>query len=80
MDRLRIEQMKLAVLAPLILTADIERVAVDRIGRKSARMLLLHFTRDDLQADAADARRRPGEILVDQFLLRPTASKICAPQ
>ena len=72
--------MQLAVFAILVLTVDFQGVPVERIGRKSARMLLLRFARDFRQTDAADTRRRPGKILVDQFLPRPTASKICAPQ
>ena len=36
--------------------------------------------KDDRQTDAADARRGPGEVLVDERRSSPTASKICAPQ
>jgi hypothetical protein len=32
------------------------------------------------EADAFDGARRIGEVLVDEFALQSTASKICAPQ
>ena len=33
-------------------------------------MAVLHFSENRLQADAADAGRRPGEILIDEFLIQ----------
>ncbi len=68
MDRARIEQVQLAVFAILILAVHFQGVAVERIGRKCARMLLLRLAGDLRQADAADARRRPGKIFIDQLM------------
>ena len=71
MNRPRVEQMELAILAVLVLAVDFQRVAVQRIGRKRPRMLLLRFPRHFFQTDAADSRRRPGKILIDQLLAQP---------
>ena len=67
-DRLGIEQVELAVRAPLILAADRQRVTVDAALRERGAMTHQHFLRDHVHADAADARRRPGEVLVDDVL------------
>ena len=50
-----------------IVLMDVERVTVERIGRKRVGVLLLRFASDLFQADPVDPRRGPGEILVDQF-------------
>ena len=62
---LRAEEMQLAFRAPLILAADVERVAVDLAIRK--RMAMTHggFFGDDVERRAFDARGGPGEILVN---------------
>src|SRR6266700_7480822 len=70
MDGLRIEQVVLAVVAPLVLAADLKHVPVDWPGRKRAPVPEQNFLSDDLQPDAFDARRRPGEILVNNRLLQ----------
>ena len=59
----RIEQVKLAVLAPLVMAAGVEHMAVDLAVGKGQLMPGLHFPGDDVQADAADARRGAGEVL-----------------
>src|ERR1022692_1936760 len=67
-DGLGREQVLLAVLAPLVLAAGRQHVAVDLalgIRRVVAQENLL---RDHVQADASHAGRRPGEILVDHVL------------
>ena len=68
-DRLRVEQVRLAVRAPLVLAAR-RRSAwpFDLPLRECGAMAHQHFLRDDVEADAADARRRPGEIFVDDVL------------
>ncbi len=67
-DRLRIEQVILAFLAPLILAARVEDVAIERPLREGAVVPRLDLGGDHVQTDAGDARRRPGEILVDDLL------------
>ena len=69
-DGLRIEQVILAVLAPLVLAAGIEHVAVDLPVRERPLVPEQDFLGDDVDADAVDARGRPGEILVDDVLLQ----------
>ena len=49
-------------------------MAVQRIGRKRPGVLLLCLAGDLFQSDAADARWRPGEILIDHFL--PQADRL----
>ena len=68
MDRLGIEQMELAVRAPLIQTADRQRMPVDAAIREGRLVTHEHFLRDHVHADAADTRRRPREVLVDDVL------------
>jgi hypothetical protein len=78
-DGLGVEEVVLAVAPPLVLAA---RIELGR-GRRCVRTrggAADDFFGDDADADAADARRGPGEVLVDERLSRPTASKICAPQ
>ncbi len=60
--------MVLALLAPLVLAADVERLAVDRPFGESMIVAGADLAGDDVQADAADARRGAGEVLVDYFL------------
>ena len=62
MDRLRIEQMVLAVGAPLVIAAGIQHMAVDLAFGKGVLMAHLHFPRNDVQTDAAHARGRAGKI------------------
>ncbi len=55
-DGLRIEQVILAVLAPLVLAAGVEHVPVDRPVRESPLVPEQDFLGDDFDADALDAR------------------------
>src|SRR6185503_19421848 len=65
MDRLGIEQVELAFRAPLVLAADRQRMTFDATLRERCAMTHEHFLRDNVHAYAADARRRPREVLVD---------------
>ena len=67
-DRFGIEQVELAVRAPLILAADRQRVTVDAAIRERGAVAHQHFLRDHVHADAADARGGPGEVFVDDVL------------
>src|SRR5262245_63343141 len=75
MDRPRIKKIKLTIFPILILTVDFQGMAIQRIGGKCPGMLLLRFSRNFFQADAADARWCPGEILVHQLLTEPNGLK-----
>ena len=65
-DRLRIEQVKFTVAAPLVLAAGIKRRPVDLALRKSVAMPLQHFIRNNIQANALDARCGARKIAIDQ--------------
>ena len=67
---LRVEEMQLAVAAPLVLAAGVEIVVVAAARREGADVPRLDFTGDDVEADAADARGGPGEVPVDECLLQ----------
>ena len=62
-NRLRIEQMLFAAIAPLILAARFE-FGIDRHRRERAPMPREGLLGDDFDSNALDARRRAGEILV----------------
>jgi hypothetical protein len=66
--RLRVEEVILAVAAPLVLAPRLELVRPH--GLPSERVLVadLHFLGNDVDADAADARRGVREVLVDERL------------
>jgi hypothetical protein len=71
--RLRVEQVHLALAAPLVLPAGLEPAVgplggVLRVGPAVARRDLRG---DDLEADAAEPARRAGEVLVDELLREP---------
>ena len=68
MDRLRIKEVNFAVIAPLVLAAGGQHVAVDLSFRKSRVVAGQHFLGDHVKADAADAGGGPGEIVVDHVL------------
>ena len=78
----RIEEMELSFAAPLVLAADLE-LAVGPLGRAGlvgGPVPRRHLGRQDGETDAADARGRPGEVLVDRAApSRPMASKTWAP-
>ena len=74
--RERVEEVVLALDAVLDVAADAELLVVDRpLGRVGPVLAHLHFAGDDVDADAADARRRPGEVLVDEVLVEPDAPR-----
>ncbi len=64
--RVRIEQVILPVTTPLVFAAFVEVGLADGPIRVRALMSLDHFLRDYVDADAADARGRPREVLVDE--------------
>ena len=66
----RVEQVRLALAAPLVLAADLEpavRCSRRRAGRR-ARAAAATSVGDHVEADAAEARCRAGEELVDELL------------
>ena len=68
-DRVRAPHVQLAVAAPLEDAADRQQIALGpRVG---AEMALHRLGREHVEADAADPRRGPGEVLVDQLALQP---------
>ena len=71
-DGLRIHQVELASGAVLVLAARGEAGVHDGpLGRKAALVAHPRFLGDDVDADSAHARRRPGEVLVDEVLREP---------
>ena len=79
-DGRRIQQVALAAHAILIFAADAQ-LGVRFAGRLHGEFVLhQRFARQHFHAHALDARRRAGEIALDQRAgSGPTASKICAP-
>src|SRR5688572_22315363 len=75
MDRSWVEQMQLPILPVLILAINLQRVAIQRICRKGLGMLPLRFTRDLIDTDPADPRRRPSKIFIDQLLAQTNSLK-----
>src|SRR5713101_8139215 len=71
MDRFGIEQVQFPVFAVLVLAIDLKRVAIERDRREGFLVLLLRLPRDFLQTDAANSRRGPGEVFIDQLLAKP---------
>ena len=69
-DGLGVEQVVLALAAPLVLAADVE-LAVGQLGRPvgpGQGVAGGHLGGDHVEADAAEAAHRAGEVLVDQLL------------
>ena len=69
-DRVRVEQMELALAAPLVLATHFERtVCPSRIGglREGPDVALLYFLCDDIESDAAEPTGHTAEVLVDNF-------------
>ena len=70
-DRLRVEEVVLAGRAVLVLAAGGQARVDDRpLRREAALVAEPRLLRDDVDPDAADARRRPGEVLVDEVLVQ----------
>ncbi len=74
-NRLRVEQMIFAVVAPLILAAGVERDAIHLAVREGVAMPRQNFLGEHIHADAFDARRRPGEILVHHVAVQADGLK-----
>ena len=72
--------MLLAAHAVSVLAAGVERVAVERLVAEREPVQAHRLLRDLEQPDALDALGVPVKYLSTNALLRPTASKICAPQ
>ena len=71
-DRERVEEVVFAVHPVLDAAAHAELLVVDRPpGRVRAVLAHLHLSSDDVDADAADPRGRPGEALVNEVLIEP---------
>ena len=68
MDALGVEDMELAVGAPLVLPARGQRRAGDRTLGEGCAVAHQRLLGDHVETDAADARRRSREVLVDQVL------------
>ncbi len=71
MDGLGVEQVILAIGAPLVLASHRQRVPLERPLRERRLVAQQHLLRDHVRADAADARGRPAEVLVDHVLPEP---------
>ena len=68
-DRFRVEQVELAVRAPLVLAARRQLGLALRLALGERRRVAHeHFARDHVEADAADARGGAGEVFVDDVL------------
>ncbi len=68
--RVRVEQVVLALAAPLILAADLELAVRPLVGavQVSQRMPGRHVVGDVVEVDAADRACQPGEVLVEHLL------------
>ena len=70
-DGMGVEEMMLAVAAPLVVAAHVQGLVVRHRPFRIALMMVFPVLRFDLrQADALDAGRGPGEVLVDDRLLQ----------
>src|SRR5687767_9628681 len=69
MNDQRAEEMKFAAFAVLILTAAVESLVL-RLFTKSCRVPAPAFFRDHIEADAADTRRCPREVFINQILVQ----------
>src|SRR5579875_4035255 len=68
-DGVRVVHVKLAPPPPLIIAADVEFRRQVGLGRERAPMANRALARDRVEADAADARRGPGEVAIDGLLV-----------
>ncbi|MNR36803.1 hypothetical protein D3C85_1547720 [compost metagenome] len=64
MNRLRAEQVVFAVFAPLVFTAGIKLLLPALLFCEGTVMMEERFRCNDIQTNAADAGRRPSEVLV----------------
>ena len=80
MDGFRRKEMGFAVVAPLVLAAGGQHGGVGRAVRVGRAVAGKDFLRDDIEADAADAGGRPGEVVVHDGLVEPEGFEdLCAP-
>src|ERR1043165_8032227 len=75
MNRLRIEEMPSTFDSILKLATDIESDVVDSSFFKSRCMPETHFFSHDVETNASDARRSPGEVLIDYVAMDPDGLK-----
>jgi hypothetical protein len=78
-DRVRRPHVLFAADAEGVLAAGVEHVGQHRVGAEGLLVQADGLFHHLEHADALDLAGGAGEVLVDQRLLRPTASKICAP-
>ncbi len=67
--RLGVEQVELAVAAPLVLAAPVELRGTDRAGRERVLVPAARLLGDDVEADPADPGERAREVAVDHVLV-----------
>src|SRR5205085_986214 len=68
-DRLGIEKVQLAFAAILVQSPGVEHVTVAGAAGVGSLRPANRILRNDIETDAGDARRRTGEIAVDEFLV-----------
>src|SRR6185295_533397 len=68
-DGLRVEEVVLAVVPPLVLAAGIEVAQAHAGGAEGGPVPRRGLARDHVDVDATEARRRPGEVFVDDALV-----------
>ena len=79
MHRRGVKQMLLAILAPLIIAASLQRVRRRRAVRKCHAVPHGNLLRDLLHPDALDARRRPSEVFLHHRRTQPDRlENLCA--
>ena len=67
-DGLRVEQVRLALAAPLVLAAHPQRAVLVRHPRVGVPVPGGDLLGDDVEPDAAEPRGRAGEVVVDEVL------------
>ena len=68
-NRFRTEEVKLAFASPLVFAAVAECLLMRLPVGKSLLVSQLHFLGNHIEANAADARRRPGEVAIDEVFV-----------
>src|SRR5215471_12652385 len=69
-NRLRIKQMVLTAVPPLVLATGIEHVSVNRALRKSLPVPFQGFLSNHFNSRPFDPRRSPGEVFVHELFLK----------
>ncbi len=72
-DHLRVEQVHLALAAPLVLPADVEVAVGELAGQRRVRPVMAgrDLVREDVDAHSVEPGRRPGEVGLDELLGQP---------